>query len=130
MYAKFLFTSIFFTIALLPSVPQSAHALGCVNVDISTQLSIAGKQAQDKQSNAVNQSIDPTCIGNTSVHNTTQVDVSPQGANQTRTSNQFLGGSGSSVIPASVMGAGNVNFNTGTQTSIRTPALNPNFPSK
>jgi hypothetical protein len=123
MYAKFLVTSILFTIALLPSVPQSAHALGCVNVDISNQLDLAGKNAKTKQSNSVNQAIDSNCIGNTSVHNTTQVNVSPEGANQTRTSNQFLGGSGSSVIPASVMGAGNVNFNTGTQTTIHTPAL-------
>ncbi len=130
MYAKFLVTSILFTIALLPSAPQSAHALGCVNVDISNQLNLAGKNGQGQQTNNVNQAIDPNCIGNTSVHNTTQVNVSPEGANQTRNSNQFLGGSGSSVIPASVMGAGNVNFNTGTQTSIHTPALNQNFPRK
>jgi hypothetical protein len=124
MYAKFLVTSILFSIALLPSAPQSAHALGCVNIDISNQLDIAGKHAQTKQSNNVNQAIDPNCVGNTSVHKTTQVNVSPDGANQTRNSNQFLGGSGSSVIPASVMGVGNVNFNTGTQTTIHTPALN------
>lgn len=130
MYAKFLVTSILFTIALLPSAPQSAHALGCVNVDISNQLNLAGKNGQGKQTNNVNQEIDSNCIGNTSVHNTTQVNVSPEGANQTRNSNQFLGGSGSSVIPASVMGAGNVNFHTGTQTNIQTPALNQNFPRK
>jgi hypothetical protein len=127
MYAKFLVTSILFSIALLPSAPQSAHALGCVNIDISNQLNIAGKNAQTKQSNNVNQAIDPNCVGNTSVHKTTQVNVSPDGANQTRNSNQFLGGSGNSVIPASVMGVGNVNFNTGTQTTINTPALNQNF---
>jgi hypothetical protein len=130
MYAKFFVTSILFTIALLPSVPQSAHALGCVNVDISNQLDIAGKNAQQRQSNNVNQAIDPNCIGNTSVHKTNQVNVSPDGANQTRNSNQFLGGSGSSVIPASVMDAGNVNFQTGTQIRIQTPALDQNFPRK
>jgi hypothetical protein len=124
MYAKFLVTSILFTIALLPSVPQSAHALGCVNVDISNQINLAGKNGKGQQTNNVSQGIDSNCIGNTSVHNTTQVNVSPDGANQTRNSNQFLGGSGSSVIPASVMGAGNVNFNIGTQTNIQNPALN------
>jgi hypothetical protein len=124
MYAKFLVTSILFSIALLPSAPQSAHALGCVNVDISNQLDIAGKHAQTKQSNNINQAIDQNCVGNTSVHKTTQVNVSPDGANQTRNSNQFLGGSGNSAIPASVMDAGNVNFNIGTQNSIHTPALN------
>jgi hypothetical protein len=127
MYEKFLLTSILFTIALIPNVPQSAHALGCVNVDISNQLDIAGKNAQTKQRNNVNQEIDQNCIGNTSVHKTTQVNVSPDGANQTRNSNQYLGGSGNSAIPDSVMGAGNVNFHTGTQTSIHTPALNQNF---
>jgi hypothetical protein len=131
MYAKTLFTSILFSIALLPSVPQSAHALGCVNVDISNQLNINGsKNAPGNQTNNVNQGIDPSCIGNAIVHKSTQVNVSPDGANQTRNSNQFSGGSGNSAIPASVMGVGNVNFQSGTATTIYNPALDPNFPHK
>jgi hypothetical protein len=131
MSAKFLVTSILFTLALLPSVPHSAHALGCVNVDISNQLNINGsKNAPGTQTNNVNQEIDPSCVGNAIVHKTNQVHVGTEGADQTRNSNQFSGGSGHPAIPASVMGAGNVNFQSGTKTTIYNPALDPNFPHK
>jgi hypothetical protein len=131
MYAKILVTGILFSIALFPSAPQSAHALGCVNVDISNQIKLTGsKDAPGAQTNNVNQAIDPNCVGNAIVHKTNQVHVGTEGANQTRNSDQFSGGSGNSAIPASVMGAGNVNFQTGTQTTIYNPALAPNFPRR
>ena len=131
MYAKILVTSLLFSIALLPSAPQSAHALGCVNVDISNQIKLTGsKDAPGSQTNNVNQAIDPNCVGNAIVHKTNQVHVGTEGANQTRNSDQFSGGSGNSAIPASVMGVGNVNFQTGTQTTIYNPALAPNFPHR
>lgn len=128
MYAKILFTSILFSIALLPNTPQSAHALGCVNADISNQINITGsKNAPGTQQNNVNQEIDPSCVGNAIVHKSTQVHVGAEGANQIRNSNQYSTGSGNSVIPASVRNAGNVNFNTGTTTTIYNPALDPKF---
>ena len=128
MYAKFLVTSILFTLALLPSAPKPAHSLGCVNVDISNQLNISGsKNAPGTQTNNVNQEIDPNCVGNAIIHKTNQVHVGSEGADQTRNSNQSSGGSGNSAIPASVMGAGNVNFQSGTKTTIYNPALDPNF---
>jgi hypothetical protein len=128
MYAKILFTSILFSIALLPNVPQSAHALGCVNADISNQLNITGsKNAPGTQQNNVNQEIDPNCVGNVIVHKSNQVHVGSEGANQLRNSNQYSGGSDNSVIPASVRDAGNINFKTGTATTIYNPALDPNF---
>jgi hypothetical protein len=131
MYAKILVTSILFSIALFPSAPQSAHALGCVNVDVSNQIKITGsKDAPGAQTNNVNQAIDPNCVGNAIVHKTNQVHVGTEGANQTRNSNQFSGGSGNSAIPASVREAGNVNFKTGIQTTIYNPALAPNFPRR
>jgi hypothetical protein len=131
MYAKFLVTSIIFTLALLPTAPQPAKALGCVNVDVSNQIKITGsKDAPGAQTNNVNQAIDPNCVGNAIVHKTNQVHVGSEGANQTRNSNQFSGGSGHPAIPASVMGAGNINFKSGTQTTIYNPALDPNFPHK
>ena len=131
MYAKILVTSLLFSIALLPSAPQSAHAIGCVNVDISNQIKLTGsKDAPGSQTNNVNQAIDPNCVGNAIVHKTNQVHVGTEGANQTRNSDQFSGGSGNSAIPASVMGVGNVNFQTGTQTTIYNPALAPNFPHR
>ena len=83
MYAKILATSILFSIALFPSAPQSAHALGCVNVDISNQIKITGsKDAPGAQTNNVNQAIDPNCVGNAIVHKTNQVHVGTEGANQ------------------------------------------------
>lgn len=131
MYAKILVTSILFAIALLPSAPQSAHAIGCVNVDISNQIKLTGsKDAPGSQTNNVNQAIDPNCVGNAIVHKTNQVYVGAEGANQTRNSEQFSGGSGNSTIPASVRGVGNVNLQTGIQTTIYNPALAPNFPHK
>lgn len=131
MYAKILVTSLMFAIALLPSAPQSAHALGCVNVDISNQIKLTGsKDAPGSQTNNVNQVIDPNCVGNAIIHKTNQVHVGAEGANQNRNSNQFSGGSENSAIPASVKGAGNVNFQTGIQTTIFNPALAPNFPRR
>jgi hypothetical protein len=128
MYAKILFTSILFSIALLPNVPQSAHALGCVNADISNQINITGsKNAPGTQQNNVSQGIDPSCVGNAIVHKSNQVHVGTEGANQRRNSSQFSTGSGNSVIPASVREAGNVNFKTGTTTTIYNPALDPTF---
>jgi hypothetical protein len=128
MYVKFLVTSIIFTLALLPSVSKPANALGCVNVDVSNQIKITGsKDAPGAQTNNVNQVIDPSCVGNTIVHKTNQVHVGAEGADQTRNSNQYSGGSGNPAIPASVMGAGNVNFQSGTKTTIYNPALDPNF---
>ena len=131
MYAKILATSILFSIALFSSASQSAHALGCVNVDVSNQIKVTGsKDAPGAQTNNVNQAIDPNCVGNAIVHKTNQVHVGTEGANQTRNSDQFSGGSGNSAIPASVREAGNVNFQKGTQTTIHNPALAPNFPRR
>jgi hypothetical protein len=131
MYVKFLVTSIIFTLALLPSVPKAAQAIGCVNVDVSNQIKITGsKDAPGGQTNNVNQEIDPNCVGNAIVHKTNQVHVGTEGADQTRNSNQFSGGSGHPAIPASVREAGNVNFQSGIKTTIYNPALDPNFPHK
>ena len=130
MYARILLTSILFSIALLPKFTPAAHALGCVNADISNQIKITGsKDAPGAQQNSVNQEIDPdSCVGSVNVHKSTQTSVGADGANQVRNSNQYLGGSGNKgVIPSSVMGAGNVNVQTGTATTIYTPALDPKF---
>lgn len=129
MYARILLTSIVFSLSLLPQVTPAAHALGCVNADISNQIKITGsKDAAGVQQNTVNQAIDPTnCVGNVNINKSTQVYVGAEGADQVRTSNQFSGGSGSSVIPSNVMGAGNVNIQVGTATTIYNPALDPTF---
>ena len=131
MYAKILVTSILFSIALFPAAPKPAQALGCVNVDVSNQIKLTGsKNAPGSQTNNVNQAIDPNCVGNAIVHKTNQVHVGAEGANQTRNSNQFSGGAGNSAIPDSLKGVGNVNVQTGTQTTIYNPALDPNFPRR
>ena len=125
---KILFTSILFSVVLMPKSTQPAHALGCVNADISAQIKITGsKDAPGVQKNTVTQAIDPNCVGNANVHKSTQVYVGAEGADQVRNSNQYSGGTGNSAIPSSVMGAGNVNFSTGTTTTIYNPALDPNF---
>jgi hypothetical protein len=127
--------SITFSLALLPTLllpnfTPSAHALGCVNVDISNQVKVTGsKNSPGVQQNNVSQSIDPNCVGNTDVHKTTQVYVGADGANQTRTSSQSSGGGATknSMIPPGVMDAGNLNIQVGTGTSIYTPGLDPNY---
>jgi hypothetical protein len=131
MYAKILVTSILFSIAIFPSAPQPAQALGCANIDVSNQIKITGsKDAPGAQTNNVNQAIDPNCVGNVIVRKTNQVHVGAEGANQNRNSHQFSGGAGNSAIPDSVKGTGNVNFQTGIQTTIYNPALDPNFPRR
>ena len=129
MKAQILFTSILCSITLLPQLIPAAHALGCVNADVSNQIKLTGaKDAPGVQQNAVNQSIDPACVGSANVGKRNQVYVGAEGADQVGTSTQSLGGSGNpSLIPAHVMGAGNVNINVGKQTSIYVPALDPNF---
>ncbi len=115
---------------LVPTSIPSAHALGCVNVDVSNQVKVTGsKDNPGIQQNNVNQSIDPNCVGNTNVHKTTQVYVGADGANQTRTSSQSSSGDAikNSMIPRGVMDAGNVNIQVGTNTSIYTPGLDPNY---
>lgn len=129
MYATKLLTSILFSFVLLPALTPAAHALGCVNADISNQIKITGsKDAPGAQQNTANQEIAPNCVGNVNLHKSTQLYVGPDGANQTRQSNQFSGGAGAHrVIPASVMDAGNVNIKVGTGTTVYNPALDPNF---
>jgi hypothetical protein len=130
MYAKTLLTSLLFSISLIPSITPAAHALGCINADVSNQVKITGsKGSPGVQKNTVNQAIDPTsCVGSANVHKSTQLYVGAEGADQVRTSNQFSAGSGhNSVIPKNVMGAGNVNFRVGNATSIYSPALDPKF---
>jgi hypothetical protein len=115
---------------LLPNFTPSAHALGCINLDISNQVKLTGsKDNPGVQKNNVNQSIDPNCVGNTDVHKTTQLYVGPDGANQTRNSSQSSGGgtSKNSAIPSGVMDAGNLNIQVGTGTSIYTSGLDPNY---
>jgi hypothetical protein len=123
-------TSLLFSIALLPRFTPPAHALGCVNADVSNQVNVTGsKDAPGVQKNTVNQAIDPnSCVGNVNVHKSNQVHVGADGANQIRNSNQYSGGTGNNgVIPSSVMDAGNVNVNAGTATSVYSPALDPKF---
>lgn len=129
MKAKILVTSILFSIALLPKFTPAAHALGCVNADVSNQVNITGsKDAPGVQQNNVNQAIDPNaCIGNVNVHKSTQVNVGAEGANQIRNSNQYSGGSNNGTIPSNVMDAGNVNVKASTATTIYNPALDPKF---
>jgi hypothetical protein len=130
MYAKTLLTSLLFSISLIPSITPAAHALGCVNADVSNQVKITGsKGAPGIQKNTVNQAIDPTsCVGNANVHKSTQLNVGAEGADQVRTSNQFSAGSDrNSVIPKNVMGAGNVNSHVGNATSVYSPALDRKF---
>jgi hypothetical protein len=129
VYAKILITSILFSIALLPKTTPAAHALGCVNADISNQIKVTGsKTAPGVQQNTVNQEIDPTCVGNVNVHKSTQTYVGTEGADQIRHSNQYSGGSDhNSRIPSNVMNAGNLNIQVGTAKTIYTPALDPKF---
>jgi hypothetical protein len=130
MYAKILATGLLFSLSLLPKVTPAAHALGCVNADVSNQVKITGsKDAPGSQQNHVNQAIAPdSCVGSVNVHKSTQTYVGSEGADQVRTSNQYLGGSGAKGgIPASVMNAGDVNVKAGTATSVYNPALDPNF---
>ena len=129
MYATKLLTSILFSLALLPALTPAAHALGCVNADISNQVKITGsKDAPGAQQNTVNQAIAPNCVGNVNVHKSTQLYVGSDGADQTRKSNQVSGGAGSHrVLPSSVMSAGDVNIQVGTGTTVYSPALDPNF---
>jgi hypothetical protein len=130
MKAKILFTSILFSISLLPNLTPAAHALGCVSADISNQVKLTGsKEAPGVQQNAVNQTIDPnTCVGSVNVGKRTQVYVGAEGADQVGTSTQHLGGVAKpSVIPANVMDSGNVKVKVGTQTSVYSPGLDPKF---
>jgi hypothetical protein len=119
----------FLPILLLPNSTPSAFALGCVNVDVSNQVKITGSKAHPgTQQNNVNQVIDPNCLGNANVHNTTQTHVGSEGADQTRNSSQYSGGLGkNNLVPASVMDAGNVNVQTGTATTIYAPGLDPKY---
>ena len=132
MNANILATGIFCSLALLTNLTPAAHALGCVNADVSNQVKITGsKDAPGAQQNTVNQAIDPnSCVGNVNVHKSTQTYVGGDGANQIRNSNQYSGGSHNNAIPSSVMDAGNVNVQVGTATSVYTPALNPRFAPK
>jgi hypothetical protein len=129
VYAKILVTSILFSIALLPKATPAAHALGCVNADISNQIKVTGsKTAPGAQQNSVHQEIDPSCVGSVNVHKSTQTYVGAEGADQIRHSNQYIGGSGNnSRIPSNVMNAGNLNIQVGTAKTIYTPALDPKF---
>ena len=129
MYATKILTSILFSFILLPALTPAAHALGCVNADISNQIKITGsKDAPGAQQNTAKQEIAPNCVGNVNVHKSTQLYVGSDGADQTRQSSQFSGGAGAHrVIPASVMDAGNVNIKVGTGTTVYNPALDPNF---
>jgi hypothetical protein len=129
MYATKLLTSIFFSLALLPALTPAAHALGCVNTDISNQIKITGsKDAPGVQQNAVKQEIAPNCVGNVNVHKSTQLYVGPDGVDQTRKSTQFSGGVvPDRVLPASVMNAGDLNIKVGTAITVYNPALDPNF---
>jgi hypothetical protein len=132
MYATKLLTSILFSLALLPALTPAAHALGCVNADISNQIKITGsKDAPGAQQNSVKQEIAPNCVGNVNVHKSTQLYVGPDGVDQTRKSTQLSGGSGSHlVLPVSVMNAGDLNIKVGTATTVYSPALDPNFMPK
>lgn len=131
MYATKLFTGIFFSLALLPTVTPAAHALGCVNADISNQIKITGsKDAPGVQQNSVKQEIAPNCVGNVNVHKSTQLYVGPDGVNQTRNSAQLSGGGASDAyrgLPASVMKAGDLNLQVGTAITIYVPTLDRNF---
>jgi hypothetical protein len=129
MYASKLLTGILFSLALLPAFTPAAHALGCVNADISNQIKITGsKDASGTQQNTVNQAIAPNCVGNVNVNKSTQLYVGPDSIDQTRKSIQVTGGAGSHrVLPSSVMNAGDVNIKVGTGTTVYTPALDPNF---
>jgi hypothetical protein len=132
MYATKLLTSILFSLALLPALTPAAHALGCVNADISNQIKITGsKDAPGAQQNSVKQEIAPNCVGNVNVHKSTQLYVGPDGVDQTRKSTQLSGGSGAHrVLPVSVMNAGDLNIKVGTATTVYSPALDPNFMPK
>jgi hypothetical protein len=132
MYATKLLTSILFSLALLPALTPAAHALGCVNADISNQIKITGsKDAPGAQQNSVKQEIAPNCVGNVNVHKSTQLYVGPDGVDQTRKSTQLSGGATPNrVLPASVMNAGDLNIRVGTATTIYNPALDPNFMPK
>jgi hypothetical protein len=132
MYATKLLTSILFSLALLPALTPAAHALGCVNADISNQIKITGsKDAPGAQQNTVKQEIAPNCVGNVNVHKSTQLYVGPDSVDQTRKSTQLIGGSGSHrVLPVSVMNAGDLNIKVGTATTVYSPALDPNFMPK
>jgi hypothetical protein len=132
MYATKLLTSILFSLALLPALTPAAHALGCVNADISNQIKITGsKDAPGAQQNTVKQEIAPNCVGNVNVHKSTQLYVGPDGVDQTRKSTQLSGGSGSHrVLPVSVMNAGDLNIKVVTATTVYSPALDPNFMPK
>ena len=129
MYAPKLLTGILFSLTLLPALTPAAHALGCVNADISNQITITGsKDAPGAQKNAVNQAIAPNCFGNVNVNKSTQLYVGPDSVDQTRKSTQVTGGAGSDrVLPSSVMNAGDVNIKVGTGTTVYSPALAPNF---
>jgi hypothetical protein len=130
MYSKILLTSILFSISFIPNVTPAAHAIGCVNADISSQVKITGsKDTPGVQKNTVNQAIDPTtCIGNMNIHKSTQFYVGAEGVDQIRNSNQYSAGSGhNGLIPSSVMDKGNVTVRVGTATTVYNPALDPNF---
>lgn len=129
MKLNILFTSILFSLALVPQMTPAAHALGCVNADISVQANISGSQgAPGSQTNNGSQTIDPACVGNANINKSTQLNVGADGANQTRNSNQYNGGSGQNIgIPASVMDAGNINFKASNTTNIQTPALDAKY---
>jgi hypothetical protein len=129
MYPTKILTSILFSLTLLPALTPAAHAIGCVNADVSNQIKITGsKNDPGAQQNSVNQAIAPNCVGNVNVHKSTQLYVGPDGIDQTRTSDQISGGSGHNrVLPKSVMDAGNVKIKVGTGTTVYSPALNPHF---
>jgi hypothetical protein len=129
MSAPKLLVSILLSLTLLPALTPAAHALGCVNADISNQIKITGsKDAPGAQKNTVNQAIAPNCVGNINVHKSTQLYVGPNGVDQNRKSTQFSGGFDSNrVLPASVINVGDLNIKVGTATTIYSPALDPHF---
>ncbi len=129
MYTTKLLTGIVCSLALLPTFTPAAHALGCVNADISNQIKITGsKDAPGVQQNSVKQKIAPNCVGNVNVHKSTQLYVGPDGVNQIRNSAQLSSGSGTyRGLPASVMNAGDLNIQVGTGITIYVPTLDRNF---
>jgi hypothetical protein len=132
MHATKLLTSLLFSLILLPALTPAAHALGCVNADISNQIKITGSNdAPGAQQNSVKQEIAPNCVGNVNVHKSTQLYVGPDGVDQIRKSTQLSGGAGAHrLLPASVMNAGDLNIRVGTGITVYSPALDPNFMPK
>ncbi len=88
------FLSISAVLNIVPSADTTASAQ-CVIADVSVQAAINGSQKPARQTNQVDMAADRSCVGNSSVSTSTQVQVGGTGevVQQRRSRHRLSGGS-------------------------------------